>query len=97
MFCSRYGIPKSICIQMIKKKKRMGEIISSILFLLRRKDSNLRPLGYGPNELPLLHSAMFLTCECKGTLLFLDSQVFSCLFVCPDSQNHYFCNLLGYV
>ena len=25
---------------------------------LRRQDLNLRPLGYGPNELPLLHSAM---------------------------------------
>ena len=25
---------------------------------LRRQDSNLRPLGYEPNELPLLHSAM---------------------------------------
>ena len=27
--------------------------------LLRGQDSNLRPLGYGPNELPLLHPAMF--------------------------------------
>ena len=27
---------------------------------LRRQDSNLRPLGYEPNELPLLHSAMSL-------------------------------------
>ena len=25
---------------------------------LRRQDSNLRPLGYEPNELPLLHSAI---------------------------------------
>ncbi len=27
--------------------------------MLRRKDSNPRPLGYEPNELPLLHSAIF--------------------------------------
>ena len=27
---------------------------------LRRQDSNLRPLGYEPNELPLLHSAISL-------------------------------------
>ncbi len=26
--------------------------------LLRGKDSNLRPLGYEPNELPLLHPAI---------------------------------------
>ncbi len=25
----------------------------------REEDSNLRPLGYEPNELPLLHPAMF--------------------------------------
>ncbi len=25
----------------------------------RGQDSNLRPLGYEPNELPLLHPAMF--------------------------------------
>ena len=30
------------------------------MFMLRRQDSNLRPLGYEPNELPLLHSAMYL-------------------------------------
>ncbi len=28
--------------------------------LLRSQDSNLGPLGYEPNELPLLHSAMYL-------------------------------------
>jgi len=26
---------------------------------LRGQDSNLRPLGYEPNELPLLHPAMY--------------------------------------
>lgn len=28
--------------------------------LLRKMESNHRPLGYEPNELPLLHSAMLL-------------------------------------
>jgi hypothetical protein len=28
--------------------------------LLREKDSNLRPSGYEPDELPLLHPAMFI-------------------------------------
>ena len=34
--------------------------IRNSLYQLRRQDSNLRPLGYEPNELPLLHSAMSL-------------------------------------
>ena len=29
------------------------------MFWLRGQDSNLRPLGYEPNELPLLHPATF--------------------------------------
>ena len=34
---------------------------------LRGKDLNLRPLGYEPNELPLLHPAMsFLLYDGKG-------------------------------
>ncbi len=39
---------------------------------LRRPDSNERPLGYEPNELPLLHSAIF--CGCKDTALFLQNK-----------------------
>ncbi len=30
---------------------------------LRGQDSNLRPLGYEPNELPLLHPATIVGCE----------------------------------
>ena len=30
-----------------------------LLSLLRGQDSNLRPLGYEPNELPLLHPAIY--------------------------------------
>jgi hypothetical protein len=30
---------------------------------LRGQDSNLRPLGYEPNELPLLHPAIFRTAK----------------------------------
>ncbi len=30
---------------------------------LRRKDSNQRPPGYEPDELPLLYSAMFLSAK----------------------------------
>ena len=37
----------------------------------RGQDSNLRPLGYEPNELPLLHPAMFRFRGAKvGTFLF---------------------------
>ncbi len=32
---------------------------------LRRPDSNRRPLGYEPNELPLLHSAISLCNHCS--------------------------------
>ena len=39
----------------------------------REEDSNLRPLGYEPNELPLLHPAI---CECKGTTNFCLGQIF---------------------
>src|SRR5205814_4281943 len=36
---------------------------------LRGKDLNLRPLGYEPNELPLLHPAMmvFIICRIEGS------------------------------
>ena len=40
-------------------KKKNPSILKNRRFTeLRRQDSNLRPLGYEPNELPLLHSAM---------------------------------------
>ncbi len=39
-----------------------------LISLLRGQDSNLRPLGYEPNELPLLHPAIFW--DCKYTVLY---------------------------
>ena len=45
---------------------------------LRRSDSNERPLGYEPNELPLLHSAIF--CGCKSTILIGTCKYFSVIF-----------------
>ena len=43
-----------------EKRKRLSLRKETAFVLLRRQDSNLRPLGYEPNELPLLHSAMSL-------------------------------------
>ena len=45
---------------------------------LRRLDSNERPLGYEPNELPLLHSALF--CRCKSTAFFWIIKPFTNIF-----------------
>ena len=42
------------------KKKRLSLQKETAFEWLRRQDSNLRPLGYEPNELPLLHSAISL-------------------------------------
>ena len=42
-------------------------------FWLRGQDSNLRPLGYEPNELPLLHPALLTTSQavaCPNQYLF---------------------------
>ena len=39
------------------KENAPGFAGSVVLFWLRGQDSNLRPLGYEPNELPLLHPA----------------------------------------
>lgn len=48
---------KSYSVYMQQEKREILKI-EPLFFLLRRKDSNLRPLGYEPNELPLLHSAI---------------------------------------
>ena len=45
----------------VKNKKAVR--LKTAFFVLRRPDSNERPLGYEPNELPLLHSAMFWTAK----------------------------------
>ena len=47
-------------------KKESGKNFR-ILFWWREEDSNLRPLGYEPNELPLLHPAMYRFYRCKGS------------------------------
>ena len=39
------------------KKNAPDKAGSVVLVWLRGQDSNLRPLGYEPNELPLLHPA----------------------------------------
>ncbi len=41
-------------------EKRSFKFMKDLFLLLRRQDSNLRPLGYEPNELPLLHSAIYV-------------------------------------
>ena len=37
-----------------------GALCRATVLLLREKDSNLRPSGYEPDELPLLHPAMVI-------------------------------------
>gem|GEM_PF-4731255 len=59
--------------------------------LLRRKDSNLRPLGYEPNELPLLHSAMRF--GCAKVLLSIKHTKLFVLNIKKIHKIDYFCNL----
>ena len=49
------------------------------VFWWREEDSNLRPLGYEPNELPLLHPAMFYVC--KGTTFILFCKLFNHIYL----------------
>ncbi len=44
--------------------------MKDLFLLLRRQDSNLRPLGYEPNELPLLHSCNFFLIYLVDTIFF---------------------------
>ena len=78
---------------MIRKKKNESfwrmkqkkQVVQTCLALLRGKDLNLRPLGYEPNELPLLHPAMFSGAKiqtfCKPTKLY--ANYFAGAFVMP--------------
>ncbi len=53
-------------------KTHNKKVISTITYhfiLLREPDSNERPLGYEPNELPLLHPAIYSILKCKSTSL----------------------------
>ena len=47
-------------------REKAGQSLASAflsVLLWRGQDSNLRPLGYEPNELPLLHPAVFQYCK----------------------------------
>ncbi len=49
---------------MLYRRQEAMHAVHGLLALWRGQDSNLRPLGYEPNELPLLHPAVSF-CECK--------------------------------
>ena len=51
----------------LRRQKKAAYCFNRQLTELRRPDSNERPLGYEPNELPLLHSAIL---DCKGNTIF---------------------------
>ncbi len=57
-----------------KKQVAAKEVCCDLPLWWRGQDSNLRPLGYEPNELPLLHPAMFSWC--KGRYFSIASKLF---------------------
>jgi hypothetical protein len=61
------------------KQKKGCNFSQSLLLLLRRPDSNERPLGYEPNELPLLHSAIFVGAKVE---FFFERSKFNVEFIC---------------
>ena len=67
------------CVVKVLLNKKKGNVFKHFPFsVLRRPDSNERPLGYEPNELPLLHSAIF--CGAKVQLIFISTSFLCCFF-----------------
>ncbi len=56
-------------------------------YKLRRLDSNERPLGYEPNELPLLHSAIF--CGCKSTKFIETDKYYYVIFFADENKKEF--------
>ena len=65
--------------------------MKGLLILLRRGGSNSRPLGYEPNELPLLYFAMWVA---KVVVLDIRSKEINILVAFPydiSDFNHFIC------
>ncbi len=57
----------------------------------REQDSNLRPLGYEPNELPLLHPAMFVSAKLDvfvGMAMDLDDKILLNFIIGEKSRSY---------
>ncbi len=69
----------TLCQLRNEKREEMIKLTSSLV--LRRLDSNERPLGYEPNELPLLHSAIFV--GTKILFFWYNTNIFLLFFYLP--------------